>query len=274
MRNWDMWAHVSTRCAVRAASAFLLQPNRFSDKRFALPTAHGRSADAEVRRHDMVREPIARGGPTFGALRSTLALRGWRRCRSRHRVHSTPSSGNTMDTSTFARAALRTVTFAAVLAPAVASAQLNGATLGAQVQTALPGTFFQDLGTRVVGPGVEFSSSRNEQIDVFDSGFTYSALGGGFFTPLPFNGIRLYDPGSLAPDFLGVSIVGSAGGFAGFDMSRVTFDANNIYVNVQGLNIPRSVTFAVRAAAVPEPGTWALCSPLRGWRRAVGAALP
>jgi hypothetical protein len=57
-------------------------------------------------------------------------------------------------------------------------------------------------------------------------------------------------------------------------MSRVTFDANNIYVNVQGLNIPRSVTFAVRAAAVPEPGTWALCSPLRGWRRAVGAALP
>jgi hypothetical protein len=164
-----------------------------------------------------------------------------------------------MRTRTLARSARHALAAAALLAPAAGRAQLAGATLGAQVQTAAPGTFFQELGTRVVGPGVEFGSTRGEQVDVFDAGFTYSAVGsGGFFTPLPFNGIRLYDPGSLAPDFAEVSIVGSTGGFAGLDPSRVAFDADNIFVNVQGLNIPGSVTFAVRVAAVPEPRALAL----------------
>jgi hypothetical protein len=148
---------------------------------------------------------------------------------------------------------------ASVIAPATASAQLRGARVGVQVQFPAQGTVWQDLGAAVVNPGVEFASNRGEQIHVTATGFTYSLPGSGSFTDFAFNGVRLFDPGNSAPEFLSVSILGSTGGFTGFDMSRVTFDADNIYVNAARLVGPGSVTFAVMTAStVPEPSTWAL----------------
>jgi hypothetical protein len=111
-------------------------------------------------------------------------------------------------------------------------------------------------------------------VDVFDTGFTYSIDSpGADFSAALFNGVRLYDPGALAPDFVAVDIVGTT--FVGFDATRLTFDADNIYFDLAGLTTPPSgpatITFSVTTvAAVPEPASWAL---LAGGLVVIGGAI-
>ena len=54
------------------------------------------------------------------------------------------------------------------------------------------------------------------------------------YTGASFNGFRISDVNSTIGDFTGVTINGLTN-MVGFDASRVTFDANNIWVNWQGL---------------------------------------
>ena len=61
------------------------------------------------------------------------------------------------------------------------------------------------------------------------------------------------------PPISGVSVNGATS-LAGFNSSRVSFDADNIYVNWQGLTAVPSqiVSLDVQFTEVPEPATLAL----------------
>ena len=150
-------------------------------------------------------------------------------------------------------------TLGAVLAPTIASAQLTGHTVGLQRLFPNQATVLDDRGTAIVGPGVEFTDDPLD-FDVGGSSLTitgspHSSIS---FFAAPFNGYRLYDPTSLAPSFVSATI-GAATNVAGFDASRLTFDANNVYLNFQGLDIDQTAVIAIDfgfgRAVVPEPGT-------------------
>ena len=143
--------------------------------------------------------------------------------------------------------------------------------LGNQVgaQTLMPtiGTVSQDLGTAIVGAGIEFplsvisSDLTDNQIHIFVSANTPTAT----FGAASFFGFRFYDAGGTVPDITGLSINGSTN-LAGLDASRLTFDTNNIFINLQGLTFqgPTStqpltnLLLDVQFAAVPEPSTMTL----------------
>jgi len=53
--------------------------------------------------------------------------------------------------------------------------------------------------------------------------------------------------------------INAATNLAGFDASRVTFDTDNVYLNIQGLNVNSdSVVKVDISGAVPEPAAWTL----------------
>lgn len=97
----------------------------------------------------------------------------------------------------------------------------------------------------------------------------------------PFNGFRISDTSNQLPDILGVSITNTSytpstygNLIAGFGPSNLTFDANNIYVNLNTsmwhdlAPVPGqmgdtfrdkiSVTVDFQAAPIPEPETYAM----------------
>ena len=97
----------------------------------------------------------------------------------------------------------------------------------------------------------------------------------------PFNGFRISDTGNQLADILGVSIANTAytpstfgNLIAGFGPSNLTFDANNIYVNLNtsmwhdlvpvpgqmGDTFRDKISLAVnfQAAPIPEPETYAM----------------
>ena len=79
------------------------------------------------------------------------------------------------------------------------------------------------------------------------------------WTSTSFNGFVLSDVFSTVDAFTGVTI-NAATNYLGFDASRVTFDANNIYVNLQGLTANGTITLDIKGStgAVPEPAAWAM----------------
>ncbi len=112
-------------------------------------------------------------------------------------------------------------------------------------------------GNYVVGPGVEvpnFLEGDTGSIDLSDTNIlvTFSTFGG--FNPSPFNGFRITDILGTVPDFTSVTI-NAATNMAGLDTSRVTFDADNIWVNWSDLYFDQStvVSLDLGGAAVPEP---------------------
>jgi len=97
--------------------------------------------------------------------------------------------------------------------------------------------------------GVDVSAT-NVLID-FKTGISWDAAG--------FNGFGLSDASNAVADISAVTINGSTT-VSGLDMSRVTFDANNIYVNWRELNvadgqvISLDVSFASATTVAPLPG--------------------
>lgn len=120
-------------------------------------------------------------------------------------------------------------------------------------------TTFTDLGNSVVGAGSEFSltlastltvdfSDNNILITIFDanSSFTLSA----------FNGFHFFDVLNAIPSITNVAIA-ATNNFA-FTPGGISFDADNIFLNFQGLSVLPDSALTLAVSFVPEPMSAAL----------------
>jgi hypothetical protein len=171
---------------------------------------------------------------------------------------------------------------AAILAAAGLAAPASAAFLGQTIEgtahfpTLPPSTTTAGPVQRVVGAGVEFVDGdfnpfSGEQFDFTDttiiiSSFTVLHSAGGF------NGYRFTDIFGTIPDIVSVSIISDRTNYFLTDPGRITWDANNIFINFQGLDLTGAngaqtilgVTFGM--AAVPLPAALPLfASALAGW---------
>jgi hypothetical protein len=128
-----------------------------------------------------------------------------------------------------------------------------------------------DTRTFVVGPGVEAflfpASTQITNIDFSDTNIFADFRAAGTTFAATFNGIHVFDLLGTIPDFVSVTI-DSATNVVGFDSSRITFDADNIWINAQNLPFTADSVISVNVAAIPEPEIYAmLCVGLGllGW---------
>ncbi len=171
----------------------------------------------------------------------------------------------------FALLAATAIATAAIAAQASATVLL-GNSVGIQYIFPDIVSVYQDLGSNLVGtdgptafPGYFNFSFTDTTATTSDFQFSSS------WTATDFNGFHLYDVnGTIAP-ITSVSI-NAVTNMVGLDASRITFDANNIYVNWNGLSFDGGtvVTLDINAAGVPEPASWAL---MIGGFGLVGAAM-
>lgn len=150
------------------------------------------------------------------------------------------------------------VLLAATLGAGAAQAGLNGQTLGAHYLYPNIGDIYSDLGTAVVGAGVEFSVF-GVALDASDTQITMSRAGSITFSAGTFNGWRFYDALGTMPAITGVTVNGVTT-ISGFDNSRITFDANNVWVNFVNLTDADDfyAVVDVQMGPVPEPSAYAL----------------
>ncbi len=126
---------------------------------------------------------------------------------------------------------------------------------------------FPSLGTHVdtrnfvVGAGVEAplfpTLDPRTNIDISDTNIFVTYNSSGTWYTVPFNGFDLFDSAGTVPAITGVTINGVTN-LGGLTASRVTFDADNVFVNWNGLSfnpqtvVSLDVQFAP-ANAVPIP---------------------
>ncbi len=138
---------------------------------------------------------------------------------------------------------------------------VSGAHLAPTINDVVDGPF-----SAVVGAGVEFPGNLGPySVDVSDTNLLLTFLSTATALPMTFNGFRLSDGNSSIDAITGVTIASNQ--WAGFDISRLSFDANNIWVNMQSLSfvdgqaLSLDVTFATTQQPpnpTPEPATLAL----------------
>jgi PEP-CTERM motif len=117
----------------------------------------------------------------------------------------------------------------------------------------------------LVGPGTEISGfpvgDPRTNIDLSDTNIFVTYNSASTWTSTAFNGLRFFDVNGTIPALVSVTI-NAATNMVGLDASRITFDADHIWVNWQGLafNQQTIVSLDVNAspAAVPEPATFVL----------------
>lgn len=87
--------------------------------------------------------------------------------------------------------------------------------------------------------------------------FTYNSAGS--WSGASFNGVHFFDVFAAIDTITGVSINGATN-MTGFDASRISYDADNIWINWQGLPFDTEtiVSLDVRFGQVPEPASLAL----------------
>lgn len=120
-------------------------------------------------------------------------------------------------------------------------------------------------GNYVVGSGVEVLNgvccSFEGTVDISDNNIRVNFHGNGGYSSAAFNGFLISDVLGQIGDFTSVSVNGATN-MGGFDISDVTFDANHIWVNWQGLNFAPGVVVSVdingNSSDVPEPASLAL----------------
>ena len=139
--------------------------------------------------------------------------------------------------------------------PSIVSAQgFLGQTIHGVYLYPTSSAVYQDMGNAVVGGGTEFSLF-NIAIDLSANQINLSRAGAITFLTGSFNGWHFSDVLSTMGAITGVTVVG--GSIAGFDASRVSFDADNIYLNFVNLTDTQNFQAAVDvtfASTVPEPG--------------------
>jgi hypothetical protein len=118
----------------------------------------------------------------------------------------------------------------------------------------------------VVGAGVEFSNGQfgaffGPSFDFADTTITITHAQSAH-QPAAFNGYSFFDVLGAIDGITGVSILSDSTGFFSGDPGRITFDANNVFVNFQALNFGGqnnpTIVLGVQFASVPEPGSMAL----------------
>ena len=125
-----------------------------------------------------------------------------------------------------------------------------------------------------VGGGTEFtfinmdgdSSTNDYTVDVSDTGLVITMLFQSGWLPDTFNGFHLFDVNSTIDAITGVSV--AVNNWTGFDAaSRITFNANNIWVNFESLDFAPQDSVSLTVSfdtvqppppGVPEPATLAL----------------
>lgn len=129
--------------------------------------------------------------------------------------------------------------------------------------TPVPGT---TDGNYLVGAGVEISGLANPgdfaRIDLSDTNILVDFISGGTFVSSSFNGAHFADAFGTIAAFTSVT-VSAATNLGGFNASRISFDANNIFLNFTGLTFSANSIVSVNVAGapstkVPEPGTLTL----------------
>ncbi len=114
-------------------------------------------------------------------------------------------------------------------------------------------------GNYLVGPGIEVPNVADGRatMDISDTNIFVDYLNSSSWVPSSFNGFRITDIFGAISAFTSVTI-NPITNMAGFDASRITFDADHIWVNWQGLsfNANTIVSLDVNGSApVPEPST-------------------
>jgi len=115
----------------------------------------------------------------------------------------------------------------------------------------------------VVGAGTEISGfpvgDPRTNVDLSDSNINFTYNSSGSWSSMSFNGVHFFDVLAAIDAITGVTINGATN-MSGFDASRITFDADNIWVNWQGLpfNTQTVVSLDVQFGRVPEPASLAL----------------
>ena len=118
--------------------------------------------------------------------------------------------------------------------------------------------------TSVVGPAIEWSNFIGEvSVDASDTNIRFQFLSTSSWAPATFSGFGFFNVNGTIPGFAGVTL--NSTNMAGFVQSNISFDADHIYVNWQGLSYTPAtfVSIDIAAAAelpstVPEPATLTL----------------
>lgn len=156
---------------------------------------------------------------------------------------------------------------AALLALAASSAQaslLEGKTINYQyyyptITSAYPNA---SNGDHVVGSGVEVPniSENVGALDISDTNLYVDYALSGSWNGASFNGFEISDVLGQIDSFAAVTI-NAATNLAGFDASRISFDADHIWVNWQGLTFTSDTVVSLDIKGgdkIPEPGSLAL----------------
>lgn len=148
-----------------------------------------------------------------------------------------------------------------------ASAGLSGHTLGVETQFPNIGDICCGAANVVVGAGVELptgsfpSYNSNAFVDASDAQIIYGQTAGTSYVPAAFNGFHFFDVFATIDDIIGVTIDPSTD-LSGFDASRLSFDADNIYINMQGLGAAGAhqvvINIEFGGGRIPEPASLAL----------------
>jgi hypothetical protein len=167
----------------------------------------------------------------------------------------------------------------AAAAPALAG-PLDGATVHSQYLFTDQSSVFADYGETTVSGTTQLTdtmggiggikllaSGSNLTVSFADNGF-----GAATWSSYPFNGFAVFDDTNSAGAITGVSI-NALTNMGGFDMSRISFDADHIFVNWQGLSFNAGTVVSLDlngGGAVPEPASWAM---MLGGFGAIGGAM-
>lgn len=144
-----------------------------------------------------------------------------------------------------------------------------GHVVGADLEYPAIGTVTLDLGTATVGAGTEFILDDILSLDLSDAQIHMFVSGPNDISELffsgggAFGGFGFHDVNGTVPTIAGVS-VNAASNLVGFDAGRLSFDADNIYVDLQDLTFqgPASTQplthLYLDVQFIPEPGTFVL----------------
>jgi len=112
----------------------------------------------------------------------------------------------------------------------------------------------------VVGAGSEFLIFGLAPVDISDTqiAIDWSPFTNSTFTVASFNGPTFFDVFATIDPFASVTI-NPASTFSSFDASRISFDADRIFLNFQGLTVQQGQSLLVLDVnTVPEPVTLSL----------------
>jgi len=160
---------------------------------------------------------------------------------------------------------------AALLVTGSAHAQLSQGTLGFNYLFPDAGSLYYQSTFSTSSPETGFSgyfTTSATDHTITTSSFAFDS----YWNPADFNGFEVYDYNGTIGAFTSVTI-DPISNMAGLDASRVSFDADHIWVNWQGLNFTTDTIVRLDvngSGAVPEPASWAM---MLGGFGLVGGAL-